>query len=366
MKPLGTNLDDFLDDYNSATGKSIQHFFCPILHVDEDVQLTRGHIVPESLGGKSRVLQRADVDNGFGSFFEAEAADAIRHGLDSRPLHTALGRNPEDTKKIVRRFRLRVRFEETNQFLDAVLRNKDSRPGFHVATDKLQKALGRRKKQTDVMGLVTAELDARSSILVTALRTSHLAWFNICGYRYVFDNEGIFVAWILRSFYEKFIQPRRRPHRTRQGSLVSQQVKDEVNDYCLQFANLIRPLPASLVDRYPEQIRRGTPDTGWFIALWDSDQIYGRISIIKLGDQHLGVLTPTTTDARGWALIDLAANLEFQTSYGRFDAEDGIFRFDPPNQQTIWPAVNTDSTPPISIQQAARIVIDSGRMNSTE
>ena len=334
------------------------------MHVDEDVPLTRGHIVPESLGGKYRVLQRADVDNGFGSFFEAEAADAIRHGLDSRPLHAAFGCNPEETKKIARRFRIRVRFEGTNQFLDAIPRNTDSRPGFHVATDKLQKALGPRNKQTDVMGLVTAELDARSSILVTALRTSHLAWFNICGYRYVFDNEGIFVAWVLRSFYEKFIQPRRRPHRTRTGSLISQQVKDEVNDYCLQFANLMRPLPASLVDRYPEQIRRGTPDTGWFIALWDGDQIYGRISILRLGGQHLGVLTPTITDARGWALINLAANLEFQTSYGRFDAADGSFRIDPPNQQTIWPAVNTDPTPPISIREAARIVIDSGRMNT--
>lgn len=366
MKPLGTNLDGFLDDYSSATGRSFRHFFCPILHVDEDVPLTRGHIAPESLGGKSRVLQRADVDNGFGSFFEAEAADAIRHGLDSRPLHTALDRNPEDTKKIARRFRPRIRFEGTDQFLDATFRNTGSRPGFHVATDELQKALGPRNKKTDVMGLVTVELDARSSVLVTALRTSHLAWFKICGYRYVFDNEGIFVASVLRSFYEKFIQPRRGPHRTKKGTLFSQQVKHEVNDHCLQFANLIRPVPASLVDRYPEQIRRGTPDTGWFIALWDSGQIYGRISIIKLGDQHLGVLTPTITDARGWALIDLAANLELQTSYGRFDAADGIFRVDPPNQQTIWPAVNTDPTPPISIRQAARIVIDSGRMSSAE
>ena len=366
MKPLGTNLDDILDDYNSATGRSFQHFFCPILHVDEDVRLIRGHIVPESLGGKSRVLQRADVDNGFGSFFEAEAADAIRHGLDSRPLHAAFGRNPEETKKVARRFKFRVRFEGTNRFLDAFLRNTDNKPRLHVAIDKLRKALGRRNRQTDIMGHVTAELDARSSILVTALRTSHLAWFNICGYRYVFDNEGIFVTSILRSFYEKFIQPRRRPHRTKKGTLFSQQVKHEVNDYCLQFANLIRPVPASLLERYPEQIRRGTPDTGWFIALWDGDHIYGRISIIRLGGHHLGVLTPTITDARGWALIDLSANLEFQTSYGRFNAADGIFRVDPPNQQTIWPAVNMDPTPPISIREAARIIIDSGRMGSGE
>ena len=365
MNRLGTNIKHIKADYESATGKSFQHFFCPILHVDENVPLTKGHIVPESLGGKSRVLQRADVDNGFGSFFEAEAADAIRHGLDRHPLRTVLGGDPEAMKKIARRFRLRVRLEGTNEFLDASFRNIDGQPAFHVSTDKLNEALGQRTSSDTRMGLVALELDARSSILVTALRTSHLSWFSICGYRYVVCNEGILVASVLRGFYEDFIRPRHRPHRTKKGSLVSQQVKDEVNEHCFQFANFIRPLLNPEVDRLPDELRRGTPDTGWFIALWDGPQVYGRISVVKLGNQHFGVMTPIITDARGWALLDLAANLELETSFARFDANEGRFCLNPPNQRTIWlnAQIENDSTPPISIRQAAQIVLDAGRMN---
>ena len=364
MNPLRINIEHLKADYESVTGKSFQHFFCPILHVDEDVPLTKGHIVPGSLGGTSRVLQRADVDNGFGSFFEAEAIDAIHHGLDGHPLRQALSGHPDEKKKIARRFKLSVRFEGTDEFLHASYRKTDSQPGFFVSTDQLRKSLGGLDNPSPHKAVVGVELDARSSILVTALRTSHLAWFQICGYRYVFSNEGIFVASVLRSFYERFIQPRHGPQRTQKGSLVSQQVKQQVNDYCFQFANFIRPVPKSLIDRFPEEIQRGTPDTGWFIALWDAGQVYGKISIVKLGNHCFGVMTPTITDARGWALLDLAANFELDSSFGRFDSGSGTSFIDPPSQRSIWLSPNHEdrSSPPISIRQAAQIVIDSGRM----
>ena len=108
-------------------------------------------------------------------------------------------------------------------------------------------------------GAVGVGLDARSSILVTSLRTSHLAWFLLCGYRYVFSNEGLFVGWVLRSIYEKFIAPRRGPDRTKKGSLISDEVKREVDAYCFQFANIIRPLPGPALEGLPEAMRAGTP-----------------------------------------------------------------------------------------------------------
>lgn len=199
---------------------------------------------------------------------------------------------------------------------------------------------------------------------MTSLRTSHIAWFRMCGYRYVFSNEGLFVASVLRGFYEKFIEPRRGPDRRRKGSLMSVRVKREVDECCLQFANLIRPLPESSLAELPEAIRQGTPETGWFMALWDEDQVYGKISVVKLGNQRVGVLTPIITDARGWALIDLIADLELVYSVGKFDAEVGQFRFEPPGRRAIWPRVEEVGTSlrPVSIRDAAQAVIDSGRM----
>ena len=223
--------------------------------------------------------------------------------------------------------------------------------------------LGERDGQRTLRGALSVELDARSSILVTSLRTSHLAWFRLCGYRYVFSNEGIFVASVLRSFYEKFIEPRCGPNRSKKGSLISEQVKREVDEYCLQFANLIRSVPEPALEMLSEAIQVGTQNTGRFLALWDGDQVYGKISILKLGNQRIAVMTPVITDARGWALVDLAANLELVFSEGWFDANAGTSRIDPPGKRAIWPSTNgaAMSSPTLSITQAAQLVVDSRR-----
>ena len=301
MKPLGMNIEELRADFESVTGKPFKYYFCPILHVDEDVPLCGGHVVPQSVGGSSKVLQRKDVDNNFGSFFEAEAGDAIMHDLDGNPSDTILRGDPEEISKIKRRFKPQILIDGTNETINASYRKMGNEVGLVVPRDDLRK-LGDEPETITVVH----SLDARSSILATSLRTNHLCWFQKHGYEYVFSNEGIFVAWVLRSFYKKFIEPRYGPKKNKKGSLISDEVKREVNDYCQQFANFIRPLPKSSVETLPEEIQRGTPDSGWFKALWDEDQIYGKISIVKLGDQHIGVMTPVITDARGWALFNLA------------------------------------------------------------
>ena len=366
-KPLGTNIEDFRADFESVRGKPFEHFYCPILHVDEQAALTKGHIVPECLGGKSKVLQRTDIDNGFGSFFESEAGEAVLQGFDGNPLDVVLRGDPEEMKK-VSRFKVRVRFDQKNQPIDVSSRKTGDQMGLFVARGALEKLLGELDKPTRLRADLGVELDARSSILATSMRTSHLCWFQKCGYRYVFSNEGIHVARVLRSFYENFISPRYGPNKTKKGSLASDQVKSEVDGYCFQFANFIRPWPRSSVETFPEEIQRGTLDSGHFIALWDGNQIYGRISIVKFGSKHFGVMTPIITDPRGWALVDLTANLRLEYSLASLDAEAGVYRVDPSTGHTlIWPsAFETTSPPtsrPVSIREAADIVVRSGRMS---
>ena len=361
MGPLGTNIEELRVDYESVTGKPFRYFYCPILHVDEDVTLTKGHVVSESLGGKARVLQREDVDQGFGSFFEAEAADAIRHGLDDSPLDLALKGDPVEMKQLARRFSFRLLFEGTEKALDASFRKKGEKGGFYVSTDELKDALGKDAERRTFRGALGVELDARSSILVTSLRTSHLAWFRHCGYRYVFSNEGRFLASVLESIYGKFIGPRRGPNRSKKGSLIAERVKREVDEYCFQFANLIRPVPPAALETLSVALQKGSPDTGRFLALWDGNQIYGKVSVVRLGNQRVGVATPVITDARGWALIGVEANLDLVLSEGWFDAAAGFFRVDPPERRAIWPGTNaaTQALPTLTIRQAAQLVIDS-------
>lgn len=63
------------EDYKINAGKPFEHFFCPILHVDEDVELCKGHILNRSLKGVNRTVtvQRKDVDGFFGTMFEDDA-----------------------------------------------------------------------------------------------------------------------------------------------------------------------------------------------------------------------------------------------------------------------------------------------------
>lgn len=365
MRSLSTNLDKLQEDFESVRGRPFDHFYCPILHVDEDVPLTKGHVVPKSLGGRSKVLQRKDVDNGFGSFFEAEAADAVIHGLDGNALNFVLKEDLFELKKIGRRFKILAQFDGMNEPVEVSHRKVDGEVSFFVSKENLTKALGEIEKPISLRGSLGVELDARSSILATSLRTSHLCWFQKRGYRYVFSNEGIFVAWVLRSFFVNFIEPRIGPTRSKTGSLVSDKVKKEVDDHCFQFANFIRPFPRSMIETFPKEIQQGTPDSGWFIALRDGDEIYGHISIVKLANSHVAVMTPVITDARGWALYDLVANLKLEFSFARFDADAGIFEVGPCTGNTlIWPAVDESikSLPPVSIRRAATMVIRSGRM----
>ena len=76
--------------------------------------------------------------------------------------------------------------------------------------------------------------------------------------------------------YVELVKPRRGPNRTKKGRLISERVKREVDQYCVRFANLVRPVPEAAMETYSEAMRRGTPGTGHFLALWDGDEIYGK------------------------------------------------------------------------------------------
>jgi hypothetical protein len=65
----------FAKRYQEATGKPPERFLCPItLRDDPNAELCYGHILCERLESASKltVVQRADVDNRFGSFIERD------------------------------------------------------------------------------------------------------------------------------------------------------------------------------------------------------------------------------------------------------------------------------------------------------
>ena len=67
-------LEDHRIDHTKITGQPFEHFFCPMLFVDEDVELTRGHVINKEFKGAPGIwaVQRTDVDNFFGRVFEGD------------------------------------------------------------------------------------------------------------------------------------------------------------------------------------------------------------------------------------------------------------------------------------------------------
>ena len=53
-------------------------------------------------------------------------------------------------------------------------------------------------------------------------------------------------------------------------------------------------------------MREGTLDSDLLFVRWDGDDLFGRISFVKLGSELTSVMTPVITDPPGYALINLA------------------------------------------------------------
>src|SRR5688572_9727933 len=78
-----SNLEQRIDacraDFQKERGVPFKHFFCPILHRDEPVELCRAHVVNEKFEScREWVPQRKDVDNFYGAAVEADFVSITR------------------------------------------------------------------------------------------------------------------------------------------------------------------------------------------------------------------------------------------------------------------------------------------------
>jgi hypothetical protein len=71
---LQSKLETLRMDYNQVRGHPFAYFYCPILFRDEDVPLCKAHIVNQAFPNSASnwTVQRKDVDNFYGSVFEAD------------------------------------------------------------------------------------------------------------------------------------------------------------------------------------------------------------------------------------------------------------------------------------------------------
>jgi hypothetical protein len=204
---LHRRIAEFNTNYTTETGNATNHFFCPILFKDENVEMCRAHIVNDKLRTNSAwVPQRKDIDNFYGSVIEAEFVGVIEDlgkdlsevFLDRESRRKHKPKIELEGKEIEYFFPKGVPPEVIGQTTVDVAKGS----GATIAQMNLKispEALLAAERREMVLVL---ERDYRPWVIAAVLKAAHLSLFQMMGYHHVFSSTGIFLASILRDFYE--------------------------------------------------------------------------------------------------------------------------------------------------------------------
>jgi hypothetical protein len=173
-------LEELRNDYASVMGKPFQHFYCPILLVDEMVPLCMGHIIneacPNSFGG--RIPQRADVDQFYGRTFESEFTGNVQ--ARSMSPSGAL-RDSQIYKKVAQR--IIVNGEEWGHYQE---RGPEG-PGH----TKVALRIGAGAPLRWVVKKTQEEIDSQQKIDVQLAIGKDCRLFKLLGYSYALSTAGM-------------------------------------------------------------------------------------------------------------------------------------------------------------------------------
>jgi hypothetical protein len=189
-------------DHARVYGKPFSHFFCPILLEDSlgPRGLMDGHILPDAVVNASRkkVIQRADVDNYFGSKLET---DLIQHV--NAPLYTF----PEFKK----RAEIHAVSPDETKWPAQVFAGKSNPPfpKFEIplpdeTSDVLAKVFVKEQLPDPLpkMDFDFTIVSNKSLIVGALLKAAYLSMFRLIGYEYVKSCAGNSVRCKLAAFFK--------------------------------------------------------------------------------------------------------------------------------------------------------------------
>ena len=195
------HLDKLKEDYITVTGGPWNHFVCPILHVDEDVPLLRAHVINKALPNSDRswTVQRKDVDNFFGSRFEANFL-AIDKKVGRSPIDLLADKNLRRlfkptlllNGKEVASYPYQPSVPVPEEFLEATITTEG-----HSVREVLKPTSSQRQAAKDGRAEIDVDKDVRIHALVSLLKAAHLTLFHLMGYKYALSSGGRFLGRML-------------------------------------------------------------------------------------------------------------------------------------------------------------------------
>ncbi len=323
---LEVRLATLRQDFAAVAGRPFEHFFCPLLLVDENTALCRAHVVNRAVADSSRrwTVQRKDVDNFFGAMFEGEftTLQLDRRGVALRAFVDV---------DLNRRLRPRIIVDGVpveHFVIDGPVPANFSEMSIQHGSDEIKIALKMNPEQVALLAAsgdwhVEVSRDLRVQSVVSLLKGAHLSLFDVLGYGYVLAPNGVWLARVLGSFY---LQNAKRQKR---------EVLLAAAKHFAHVAAMVRP-----VDAAPPAIT-GTVDDRWFYFCWLDDggrAPWGLVTHIRTGERLHAVLTPTFADESCTARFAefLAGGVDsFEVSLARFDTTQ--WSLAPDRQRVIWP-----------------------------
>ena len=335
-RSLRRRLDRMRADYEGVVGRPFSYCHCPIIFRDENTAICKAHIINQAFCDESDTwtIQRSDIDNFYGSYFESDFVALEYHERCWDPLHILRDR------RLARLFapRLVLDGEEVEYYFH---RGECLPPGVTwVALDEegtravVVKIPPERfaRVQRHEIGI---DKDARVASLVSLIKAAHLTLFELLGYRYALSPSGRFVG---RDVLGEFHIQNSGANNPR----AKIEVLKRAETFFGEFRHMVRPC-----DSISGDIKGTVSDGVCLLCGASKERPWGLVVFIGILGRMHAVLVPNISDAESVSIFLSFLSNERDTiegAWGRFDLDRQEFdcggnsiTLNWPKTGTLWP-----------------------------
>ena len=323
-----SKLEKLCEDYSRIKGRPFAYFYCPILFRDEETPLCKAHIINQAFNISTRTwtIQRLDVDNFYGSDFEADYI-AIQYITQ----HWHPGEIITD-KTLSKQFHPRILVDNKPvDFFVAQDRIPENYTCIEIQSGERSVRLGLKMHPIDFMALEERNLeieinkDVRLPTLVSLIKAAHLTLFEMLGYQYALSAGGYFVGrQILGEF---FLQNHNKISKT--------EIFENGLLFFREFAHFVRPIQFCPFDA------RGTiTDKLLLVCKGNNGAFWSFIVLVRTSQKLHAVLIPIFDEPD--AVIKFNDFLKndndaIEANFCRYDQSQDRWEIDKKTLKLIWP-----------------------------
>jgi len=323
-------LPHYRRDYEQVEGKPFNHFFCPILGADEPVvspaELIQGHILSKAFWSVPRtwVIQRSDVDNFYGTHFEADF-ETLQYRDELTPIKLLTDKtfNEKFSPQIWLNSKPVPFTSRTSparaQFVRVEFGEDPGGPSIGIKMSE--------KEFVDAAGgqwEFTMFKDVRIPAMVSLIKAAHLTTFHLLGYKYAASTAGLLIGRdLLGAFY-----------RANAGRPRKEVVTNAWRHF-QEFGAVTRPLVHVEIG-YQGTIR----DRRVLVCYTTSGRIWAQIVFVRTANQMYAVMLPVFDWIESVPIyLDFLKNdnERIEVATGEFDTAKRCWTVYGDRRQQMWP-----------------------------